>query len=292
MGNSCTHHRFDEKPKLKRIEGVTSIVIAILLFIVVLLYAGFRGYNAYNHDPATQENFIKVNSIVFPAITVCPLVNVPIAPLECMREISNQEVEDCLSTVYTRTYNIEGTDHLCLTFNDPQSSSGSVMSASSVNDELAVIVYINSTAVPPGEQIGAIVFVHPQGSDPELEVEETFITETGVVTEVWLQQNHRIYANKSEEYDYLVRSYAGVLKPEPGEDVLTIVDMDFVYPRIEILQHREYFVYSVDVWIGEVGGVAFLLFFLHKSFLFLAMSVASKVVKDDSRSFSKSTTID
>ncbi len=50
-----------------------------------------------------------------------------------------------------------------MTVNDPQDGS-SPMTSNTTNDELEIEVAINSTAIPPGEPIGALVMLHPQGN--------------------------------------------------------------------------------------------------------------------------------
>jgi len=283
MGNLCTHHRFDDRPRLQRIHNIFSIIVLVVLFLAVLLYAGFRGYRAYNHLPDTLTNFVAKTSVPYPAVTVCPLVAIPITAIECIRETATVEVEVCSAPAYTKVYNIEGINHNCLTFNDPQNNVGKILTANSSNDEFTIIVQVNVSAVPPGEQIGCLVMVHDQGFDPELEEEETFIASAGQVTEIFMSRYHYTFINGSSETEYIVRASGSAVTPEAGEDVTTLVDMDFVYTNFGIYEESEYYAYTVDQWIGEVGGFACLMIFLHHSFVWLVMTIISLIIKEDKR---------
>jgi len=287
MGNYCTHHRFDDRPRLQRINNVFSVVVMIILFLVVLLYAGFRGYRAYNHDAASITRFVTQQSVPYPAVTICPLVNVPITVLECLRETATVEVQNCTAPAYPKTYLIEGINHNCYTFNDPQNGVGTVLAANTSNDELTIVVQINITLVPPGEQVGCLIMVHEQGDDPELEKENSIIASAGAVTEIWLQRYQYTAINHSQDIEFMATAYGSAVVPEVGENVAAIVDLDFVYTEQGTYQVTDYYPYTPDQWIGEVGGFACLMIFLHQAFVFGVMSIISLIIREDRRPASR-----
>jgi len=283
MGNICTHHRFEGRPRLQRINFIFSIIVLLILFVVVLIYAGFRGYTAYHHDSAAITRFVSQDSIPYPAVTVCPLVAVPIFALECIRETATSEVENCSASSYAKSYEIEGISHNCLTFNDPQNSQGQALSALTPYDELTIMVKMNVSAVPPGEQIGCLVMIHQQGEEPELGLETSIIASAGAVTEIWLQRWVYYLTNHTQDIEYVAVAYGSTVAPEAGENVAQIIDLDFVYTDQGIFEYKEYYPYTPDQWIGEVGGFACLMIFLHQTFVFLVMSVVSLLIREERR---------
>jgi len=266
-----------ENNKAERIRRVTSLAIGIILFIVVVIYAGVRGQYAYNNLPATIINFEPMASLDFPAITFCPLVPTVLKPVLCVKETALVEVADCSTTAYTRSFNIEGLYHQCITFNDPQDGSPRLTSLS-LDDEVAIRVYINASQVPPDEPIGALVMVHVQGVDPVLDDQNSFVSDIGKLTEVWLSLDTGTTPDGTEfvsKYYRAVASYVTYQEVNPG-DSKSIMDVDFQFAKQGVYDYEQYYVYAPNNWIGEVGGLAFLLWFLHWAVVTTVGAIASR----------------
>jgi len=271
MGNTSSN-RFDGNPVLARGYRLLSWTIGIILFITTVIYAGVRGAAAYHHSPAIQSNFIDDSKINFPAITVCPLEpGVPIIPIECTTETKQVEVSDCLSTVTTKQVTLEGILYDCVTFNEPQDSS-KIISATSTEDEIVIEAYINASLVV--EDLGAFVIIHDQGVDPEIEEDNTFVADVGKVMEIFLRKTTVYYYNGTKEDDWTAPQISsGSLKNYNN----SAIDIDLSFTRLGHYDNREYYIYDTHLWMGEVGGLACLLLFLHGAVVYIVMEIATAV---------------
>jgi len=251
--------------------------VGIILFIVVVVYAGVRGNQAYNHDPVVVTTFATRSSILFPAVTVCPVVPAGLTAIECAKEVTIQVTDNCLSMVYSRDFTIEGQTHVCLTFNDPQNNS-LPFSSESVDDELAIQVLVNSTNVPNGEPIGVLVMVHSQGVDPIIEDDSSFIANVGEVTESWLRYEENILINGQQgDKDYLTTVSAANKKGDASHVYVNIADVDFSFTLQGAFINTQYYAYTPDNWLGEVGGLACLLWFLHWAFCGIIVFIFNRI---------------
>jgi len=270
MGNIQSEMSIEQQ----RTRRVLNLVTGAILFFTVLLYAGFRGYNAYHHKPAIMTNFVTASPVHFPAVTFCPLVNTVLIPLACVTETALVATSNCMSTVTNNTVNIEGVVRNCITFN---SNDNNALSSSTTNDELAVRVYINASQVPPDEPIAALVMLHDGDEAPEIEAESSFLADVGELTEVWvsLYEIHRI--NGAVEDDYIATVSAAEYQPTSPQDPTSVMDVDIQFIQQGKYVSQEYYVYTTYNWFGEVGGFACLLMFLQITFVWLVMLVVGCV---------------
>jgi hypothetical protein len=74
----------------------------------------------------------------------------------------------------------------------------------------------------------------------------------------------------------VVASAANAKEIVVGENA-NIIDIDFVFPRQEVIVNAEYYNYAPNNWIGEVGGLAFLLWFLHWTVTAIILFVISRI---------------
>jgi len=249
----------------RRIARVVSGVITFLLFIAVLLYAGFRGYNAYHHDPAQRTKWITRDSVNFPAITFCPLGDVPLQPEECIFEVKEVHTLNCLSAIKQTQFYFEGFTKNCWTFN-----SDSAIKATSADDELAIALSINSTAYLPGQEpiMGALCIIHNADQPAVLQHESSFAVDVGKVTDVWLKKLEIKHINGTLEEQVVAGQVSAVSVWDSA--VANHVDVDFVFTDGPgVYETTEFYTYTVDIWIGEVGGFACLMTFLHQAVMFL-----------------------
>jgi len=260
--------------KVARIRRISSIFIGVLLFIVVIIYAGVRGGLAYKNEYGIFIRF-DVEQVAFPAVTICPLVPTHLKALLCVKETALVAEADCLSTVYEKQFVIEGLTHNCLTFNDPQDGSKPLMS-DTTNDELAVRVFINSSDVTPDEAIGALCLLHVQGRDPVLSQEGSFVSDIGKLTEVWLRLDVLEDQAGNHLDSWYTASHSAVTYKEvnPG-DSLSVMDIDFQFAKQGAYDNIQFTVYTPDNWIGEVGGFTCLLWFLHWAVVNIIVGIAT-----------------
>jgi hypothetical protein len=259
MGNSTS-----TSPQSSRVENVLSIILTLLLFCAVIIYAGFRGYHAYHHLPATQSNFMPMAQVPYPAVTFCP-ESLPLLHNSCIIERSGITVGKCDSTMTIIHHVVEGINQTCFKYN----SLGTVMSTGD-HDELAVKISLDTSkgwgTIEP--IVGALLFIHDPNVVPELQQESTFMVDAGHVTTVFLSANYLTYMNGTKEVDWIAtHSAASVADPTMN----TTFDVDFMIIAAGVNNVTQYYVYTVDQWIGEVGGFASLMLFLHRTVLWIIM---------------------
>lgn len=121
--------------------------------------------------------------------------------------------------------------------------------------------------------LGATVLVHTSGSAPTLSEESTFMAEVGHVTMVWLTLHNLTEIDGTNEVEFAVH-YSAAPVNTPTQD--NVIDVDFVFAKQGYWTETEYYIYTPDQWIGEVGGFACLMMFLHRAVMFIIMFIAKK----------------
>jgi len=268
-----------EDPTLARINLLLSWFVGFILFLTCVIYAGVRGNYAYNHLPATQTDFITQSSVNFPAVTVCPLEKyTPLTPIECLHESNGVEDANCSAYIHPDTYTFEGNLLNCFTFNDPSDSS-KVINCGASTDELAVVNIINGTGAH--EEVGAFVMIHDQGTTDTLNDYNGFVVDAGKLTEFWLQKYTITHIDGSTQNKWYAKMTSATLRypsQNPNNTLSALViDMDFSFTSVGVYQSMEYYVYTRNNWIGEVGGLAALLLFLHGAFMVIAMAIIEQL---------------
>jgi len=247
---------------LDKISLVLRWVSGIIIFIAVIIAAGIRGYSAYHHSPAIQVNFQARPSIPFPAVTVCPLSPSTLTIIECIKETANNIAGDCSASVYTQTYNVDGVTFTCLEVNDQTTP----LASNSVNDLMEIEVSINTSAIIQGEPIGVFVILHQQGVQPEVEVESSFVASGGQFTQVIMALDEVHFVNGGQENDYVSSTSSAIVQETISGTYANIAAIAFGFTAQGAFINQEYYVYTVNTWIGEIGGLAFLLYMLHWAF--------------------------
>jgi hypothetical protein len=213
-----------------------------------------------------------MSSVAFPAVTFCP-ENLPLMILSCTTERSGLLTSNCPPQTITTTYVVvEGINQTCYTFN----SQGTIMSQGE-HDELAIELYINNTNWMNYEPvIGALCFVHDPNTPPMLEQESTFVVSGGKITSVFLSVNVIHYLNGTIERDWVATHSSASVDLNANPAAQTIFDTDFVIINPGVFNVTQYYAYTVHQWIGEVGGFACLLIFLHRTVVFLIMFIVHR----------------
>jgi len=278
MGNTSST-RFDDIPYLKRINDIFSTIVAVLLLLAVIIYAGERGYYAYHHLPARQSNFKVLKPVNFPAVTACPLEPYNVVPTDCIKEtaLSPYPTGFCLDYVYQRAHVFEGFNYTCHTFNDPNPSQGQPMQSNSIQDLLELRLFINASLIPAGEPQGLFVMLHPQGEDPQIELSTSFVAGLGDLTQVWIEKEQVTQINGTSFV--MFQATAGNVPKQGSGFENNVLEILIAYTQQGYTQTNEFYAYSKDNWIGEVGGFAALMLFLHGTLVFLVMSIVGRIYK-------------
>jgi len=268
MGNLSTS--YSDYPVLQKAERIVSYSVGFILFLVVVIYAGVRGKAAYNHLPASQTDLISQATVNYPAVTLCPLEVTPFQLVECTHEIFGKPSQNCTGTRLSYVM-FDGVNLTCYTLNDPLNG-GTILASSSTQEELAIQIQLNSNLVK--EEQGAVVYLHDQGV-ALYELDEGVLVDVGKITDVWITKEIITEIDGTVETDWNPKLSSATRFPVNTSK--SLIDMDIVFTYQGYLQTQEYYVYGQDNWIGEVGGLAALLLFLHRAFMFLFMTIVAEV---------------
>jgi len=160
-------------------------------------------------------------------------------------------VSNCLSQVIHFSMVIEGTTLACLQYNNVPASPFLATSSSS---ELGTRTLVDFSRVPLGEPLGVYVIVHQQGVAPPFTWNNVFIGDPGDVTLALLQNTTLVYANGSSVVNFGVSISKAATA---ANDTASTNSQVPIY-----IQHE---------WIGEVGGLAALLYFLHQTIMWIVL---------------------
>jgi len=255
----------------KRVHNWCSWILTAIFFVVVIIYAGIRGHLAYHQTPAEIVVFQSRTSVPFPVISYCPLVPVPMTVVECELELNDSPVGACdPSTIVSSSLIVEGVLHQCISFN----ALGTISSDPTV-DELAILVSINSSLLPATDPVlGAFVIVHEVGELPLLEIGNSFVADGGKLTEAFLRMDETHDLDGSVTSEYTVSASSASSRDPTMADTM---DVDFWFANPGAYVHTQYLNYTVDMWIGEVGGFTCLLTFLHTAVLWIFMLIYRRI---------------
>jgi len=269
MGNIVTTARLSEKGK--KISEVVSLIVVSLLFLAVLLYAGFRGHYAYDHDPASLTKYEERETVKYPSVTVCPLSqNIPLQPIDCILEYQEVSFLDCMFAVRPIAILYDGKNRTCFTFN----YDGSLVSKSP-NDDFTVKVALDTATASNDTLLGVVTFLHSENEEPTLNTVGSFIADVGKFTNVWLRINYYEYVDNSKKVQYTankVSSASIASLPVPG-----FVQLNFLFPESGVYKTTEYYPYTIHNWIGEVGGFACLMTFIHFTIIIILTLILMKL---------------
>lgn len=209
--------------------------------------------------------------------------------VECELELNDSPVGACdPSTIVSSSLIVEGVLHQCISFN----ALGTISSDPTV-DELAILVSINSSLLPATDPVlGAFVIVHEVGEPPLLEIGTSFVADGGKLTEAFLRMDETHDLDDSVTSEYTVSASSASSRDPTMADTMD-VDFWFANPVILFLflnksklknflkkgayVHTQYLNYTVDMWIGEVGGFTCLLTFLHTAVLWIFMLIYRRI---------------
>ncbi|KND00968.1 uncharacterized protein SPPG_04067 [Spizellomyces punctatus DAOM BR117] len=272
--------------------------VAVLFFVVMIFYAGFRGHRVVTQLPATYRTTQAPKSMPyefmnnmfpskipsptyeFPALTFCPPENRPGVEVKFISCYSSNNVDDVkkppCEASYNRALQFEGQTLNCITVNDP-ADPNKVVVASSTDHVLEISMRIVGTA--EGSPEGLLVTAHPQiGRDKKLEgvgYDNFFAASAYTSTEIVGRKLYTIDMKKNVQVDYEIKASSIRLKMDPAlyanasdsTGGLSPVKIEFRYPKLEVTYEKSFLVLDMNNWLGEVGGVACLLFFLHRAFM-------------------------
>ncbi|KAJ3154489.1 hypothetical protein HDU86_004618 [Geranomyces michiganensis] len=252
----------------------------------MIIYAGVRGHKVVTQLPATYrttqaprtisnalldhmfpKSEIPAPTYEFPALTFCPTdTQTTLTVLSCFRE-STVTKDTCASAgQYRRNMTIEGADVACLTINDPLSAP---LAATSTDDVLEVTVSVVGTA--DGSPEGAVVITHPQVGGPKQPLEShwgfdnVFGASAYTATEIVGKKLYTIDAHGAWKETFEIKASSVRLKIDTAQ-LKPFVRIEFRYPKLEATYEKSFLVLDMNNWLGEVGGVAALLFFLLRAF--------------------------
>ncbi|KAI8817929.1 uncharacterized protein EV422DRAFT_539377 [Fimicolochytrium jonesii] len=281
-------------------------VLTVLFVGIMIIYAGVRGHKVVTQLPATYRtteapktftgeylsrvftNKLPEATYEFPAMTFCPPdKHTTVQFVSCFRN-STGVIQPC-SAHYERTVTFEGDDLKCTTVNDLP---GDVLFATSADDVLEVALAVTGTA--PGSPQGTLVATHRQIGPPNTNAgrsqkeegfnqwgyDNFFGASAYTSTEIVGKKLYQVQEDGTFDVNFEVKASSLRMKM----DVATLeadptfkppVRVEFRYPKLEATYEKPFLVLDMNNWLGEVGGVSALLYFLQK----VVMLVVSFVLK-------------
>ncbi|KAJ3038023.1 hypothetical protein HDV00_001067 [Rhizophlyctis rosea] len=270
--------------------------IGSLFFIIMLFYAGFRGHKVVTQLPATYRTTQQPKNLPtdflrqmfpskvpeatyeFPSLTICPEyagATVQIASCHVDKTVVRADCD--AKGTYARSYTFEGQTLNCSAVNDWP---GTAMLAGSNQDVLRITGNLYGTEW--GSPEGILVAAHPQmvdGQQPTVDYENFFAVSAMSLTEVAARKVFHIDRTGEIRLDFEVK--ASSIRLKLNETTYTSINqprpfiIEFRYPKLEVTYEKSFLVLDMNNWLGEVGGVACLLFFLLRLF----MAVVDYVLK-------------
>ncbi|KAJ3289276.1 hypothetical protein HK104_007568 [Borealophlyctis nickersoniae] len=213
----------------------------------------------------------------FPALTICPThpsATVHIAGCYILTTASKTTCDPV--GVFYRTYTYEGTMLNCTSVNEFPGKPGV---AGSSDDVLQVSATLSGTS--NGSPDGVLVATHPQlegKEEPRIDYENFFAASTLTMTEVVGKKIYTIDRLGNVITDYEIKASTIRLKMNATafEESNAPFVIEFRYPRLEITYQKSFLVLDMNNWLGEVGGVAALLFFLLRAFMWIVRTLLQK----------------
>ncbi|TPX30158.1 hypothetical protein SmJEL517_g06217 [Synchytrium microbalum] len=265
----------------------------------MVLYAGFRGQRAATQLPATFTTTtpprslpyefmtrifpdkVPAQTFEFPALTICPETAGSIVSITTCYVANATTTTNCDSTgIYIKNTTFDGVNQTCIAINDIP---GMIMSANTEADVLFIAAHVSNVSV--GGASGVLVNAHGQGEN-RMDFDSYFAASAYTLTEGSLRKIYRIdlndtvtvdYESKATHLDLNVNTVLG------GSNIMPF-EMEFRYPRLEYVYERTFFPLDANNWLGEVGGVAALLLFLHRAVMSILVIV---MCRTDRYSFSR-----
>jgi len=151
------------------------------------------------------------------------------------------------------------------------------MQSNSIQDLLELRLFINASLIPAGEPQGLFVMLHPQGEDPQIELSTSFVAGLGDLTQVWIEKEQVTQINGTSFV--MFQATAGNVPKQGSGFENNVLEILIAYTQQGYTQTNEFYAYSKDNWIGEVGGFAALMLFLHGTLVFLVMSIVGRIYK-------------
>lgn len=244
---------------------------------------GFRGKNAYHHETAEQIDFKARNQIAFPAVTICPLhYQTKISPISCVKQTALEDVrtkDDCKSPIYYRNVTVRGIEYRCITANDPKGifvKPYPVLQSESLSDQIKIVVTIDTTSLPFDSPIGALVMIHSNLTNPILSQGSSFEADVGRRNLALMKKYTHQFLNGSSSDTFTISSSSVTLPSLSNNRVEVIV----TYTDQGIYEAREYYVYTIYNWFGEVGGFACLMWLLQLAVVFIIENFSRLIIKN------------
>ncbi|KAI9202219.1 uncharacterized protein BJ171DRAFT_476883 [Polychytrium aggregatum] len=270
-----------------RVQRKWPAAIASLFILVMVFYAGFRGHYVATQLPATYRSVTAPNvlpfdvlnnlfpnkvpsaSYEFPAMVVCPLdMLTTLTSPACAHTTLASSIPCDPIGIVQRQYVVYGMSLNCWVFNELP---GRVEIAATNIDSLQISLAVSSTS--PSSPGGVQVVANPQNASqqatPNLDYENVFMASANMVTEVIARKVYMIDLGGNVEVDYEIKASSVRLNnslpsnSSAGQTVSIVVK----YPVLEVTYEKDFLVLDMNNWLGEVGGVSALLYFLMKAFM-------------------------
>ncbi|KAJ3238562.1 hypothetical protein HDU78_003448 [Chytriomyces hyalinus] len=289
MGNYIADSNRIFNARGQRIYDAISGLLGTFFVFIMIIYAGVRGHRVVTQLPATfrtteQPKLIPLEyfddlfpsrvppaSFEYPAITICAHDKwATIGVTECTLSTTASLLPvPCDATgINVRMEQVEGVLLSCVTVND---APGKILLAASANDSLSIGVTVNGTMA--GSHDGALVYLHDQSNDtfsPHYgrTYDNFFAVATYTAVEVMTRKLIEIDLRGDTELGYETKVSTLGLNIPLNASAPSPIALNIRYPSLEVVYEKTFLPLDMYNWLGEVGGVASLFMFIHRSIIF------------------------
>ncbi|ORY43823.1 hypothetical protein BCR33DRAFT_717460 [Rhizoclosmatium globosum] len=258
----------------QRIYDAISGLLGTFFFLLMLIYAGFRGHKVVTQLPATYRttqtpNLIPIDyfddlfpsavpsaSFEFPVVTMCaddPAASVAVA--NCIKKL-------LLRTLTVTKQELEGDSLSCVSVNQ---APGNLLIANDQDEYM--YLQVNVTGTRANKNDGILTFLSDQnnatfGNQFNITFDNYFTAATYTTAEVAIRKVITIDLDGNYQINF-------ESKVTWNSSAASPVNLEIRYPALQVVYEKAFLPLDMFNWLGEVGGVASLLFFIHSTVIYI-----------------------
>ncbi|KAJ3297422.1 hypothetical protein HDU79_003769 [Rhizoclosmatium sp. JEL0117] len=274
----------------QRIYDAISGLLGTFFFLLMLIYAGFRGHKVVTQLPATYRttqtpNLIPIDyfddlfpsavpsaSFEFPVVTMCaddPAASVAVA--NCVKKTTATDIKCDKAGMFAGNLQVEGDSLSCVSVNQ---APGNLLIANDQDEYM--YLQVNVTGTRANKNDGILTFLSDQnnatfGNQFNITFDNYFTAATYTTAEVAIRKVITIDLDGNYQINFESKvSYLGLnTRRTWNSSAASPVNLEIRYPALQVVYEKAFLPLDMFNWLGEVGGVASLLFFIHSTVIYI-----------------------
>ncbi|KAI8620589.1 hypothetical protein BC830DRAFT_1098556 [Chytriomyces sp. MP71] len=288
MGNYIADSNRVFNQRGQRIYDAISGLLGTFFALVMIIYAGVRGHHVVTQLPATYRttqapNLIPIDyfddffpsavpnaSFEYPAVTICADDPFATLNLTSCSQVGIATAIPCDNKgIIAGNLLMEGNLLSCVTVNQYP---GSLLIAGTPNDVFSLGVTVAGTQA--GGHDGINVWLHDQSNATyktmfNMTFDNFFAAAPYTVVEIMTKKVIEINLWGEYEIDFETKVSTLSLNVPRNASNPSPITLEVRYPALEVTYEKAFLPLDMFNWLGEVGGVASLLAFVHRAVVFI-----------------------